>query len=148
MIYSLVDKYKAYKAEQYKDYPQWYPFKEDSLYFNIAIHIHGNDTLLTIFGSPHEEYYCMYDVINKAGSTEFIIRKDSVFLIKRGKESIVLYMEDPEQRPFLNLLINPTTPTDVRDYVINFSPKEYLDINSCTYIYHQDSFFEFVKPTL
>ena len=147
MIYTLVDKFKAHKAEQYKDYPQWYPLNKDSLYFNIVIYIEGNDTLLTISGSPYEEYCCMYDVLNYPQSTEFVVKKDSVFLIKRGKESIILYMTEPEQRPFLDLLIRPSIPTDIRDYVINYYPDEYIDWNACTYIYHQDSIFELLRPT-
>ena len=129
MIYTLVDKYKDSMAS----------VGEELLYFNIYIFSEGNDTLLTISGSPYEEYYYIIDKnLNK--------KKDSVFLIKRKEESIILYMPEPEQKAFVNTLTNPTVPRDVSDYVYNFSTDEYLDKETRrTYIYHQDGVFEFLR---
>ncbi len=147
MIYALVDKYINDLKVTESPYSIFSTYGYDSLYINISINFENNDTLLTIFGSPYEEYYCMYEVPKNTRSTEFFVKKDSVFLIKRGKESIILYMAEPEQKPFLTLLTSPSELIDIRDYVINYFPEEYIDGNACTYIYHQDNIFELLRPT-
>lgn len=130
LIYILIDKYKNYFVERY------YPLEGDSLYFNVAIRVENNDTLLTILGASHEEYYSMYDLPDDPRSNEIIVKSDSVFLIKRGNESVIVYMAEPNQRPLVNLLTGSAKLTDVKSVVLSFDSQCFYDMDPCTYVYH------------
>ena len=140
MVYTLVDKYVDHLKEKVSPLSLFSKNGYDSLYFNILIRFEKNDTLLTIYGSPFEEYYYVKDYDGNA-------TVDDVFLLKREKQSIILYVNKPEQKPFVELLAKPSALLDVKDYVVNHIPEHRIDMDASTYIYHQEGKFGFLKPT-